>query len=195
MKLVVNHPWFGFICKSSLRFYCTVSVTTLPRITLRGTGSSLETLSTLPRPIRPIFSKISRKFISISSCVIFQLLQKAMVSLKKQYFSDPTAKKGYMMHGATIFSFNQKRLSQMDFARSLGLGTDVHRGKILEYRCAWVLQISFVLTHFSLVCISGYVETVSQPYIPSDNMRNLHYFAMQSLIVETSRLQFLPFLE
>ena len=144
LQLVVNHPWFGFICKSSARFYCTVSVTTRPRITLRGTGSSLETLSTLPRPVRPVFSKISDKLISISSCIIFQLLQEAMVSLKKKSFSDPTGKKRYMMPGATIFSFNQTRPFELNFARSLGLGTDVHRGEILGYRCARVLEISLV---------------------------------------------------
>ena len=123
MQLVVNHPWFGFICKSSRRFHCTVSVTTRPRITLRRTGSSLETLSTLPGPVRPVFSKISDKLISISSCVIFQLFQEAMVSFKKQSFSDPTGKKRYMMPGATIFSFNQTMRFEIDFARSLGLGT------------------------------------------------------------------------
>ena len=64
LQLKVNHCWFGFMCKSSPRFYCTVSVTARPRITLRGTGTSLETLSTLPRPVRPIFSKISDKLIS-----------------------------------------------------------------------------------------------------------------------------------
>ena len=140
LQLVVNHPWFGFICKSSPKFFCTVSLTTRPRITLRGTGSSLETDLTEDRPVRPIFSKISDKLISISSCVIFQLLQEAMVSLKKQSFSDLTGKKRYMMLGATIFSFNQTRPFEMDFARRLGLGTDVHRGEILIYRCAWCLK-------------------------------------------------------
>ena len=63
LQLVVNHSWFGFICKSRRRFYCTVSVTT--RITLRRTGGSLKTLSTLPRPVMPTFNKISDKLISI----------------------------------------------------------------------------------------------------------------------------------
>ena len=119
LQLVVNHPWFGFICKSRPRFYCTVSVTSRPWITLRGTRSSLETLSTLPRPVRPIFSKISDKLISISSCVIFQSFQEAMVTLEKQSFSDPTGKKRYTMPGATTFSFNQTRQFEMDFIRSL----------------------------------------------------------------------------
>ena len=145
LQLVVNHPQFGFICKSRPRFYCTVSATTRARITLRETGSPLKTLSTLPRSVRPTFSKISDKLISISSCVIFQLFQEAMVSLKIQPLLDPKGKKRYMMPGATIFSFNQTRQFEMDFARSLDLGADVHRGEILGYRYTWVLEISLVL--------------------------------------------------
>ena len=95
---------------------------------------SLKTLSTLCRPVRPISSEISDKLIFISSCVIRQLFQdqEAMVSLKKQSSLDPTAKKRYMMPGATKFSFNQTRRFKMDFGRNLGLVTDVHTGEILD---------------------------------------------------------------
>ena len=98
-----------------------------------------------------------------------------MVSLKKQSFPDPTGKKRYMMPSAITFPFNQTRQFEMDLARSLGLGTDVHRGEILRYRCidacgCWK-SASFwqkmyrAETHFSLVCISGYGETQSVRYI------------------------------
>ena len=60
-------------------------------------------------------------------------------------FLDPTGKKRYMLPGATMFSFNQTRKFEMDFARNLGFGTDVHRGAILGYRYTWVLEISLVL--------------------------------------------------
>ena len=51
-----------------------------------------------------MFSKISDKLMSISSCVIFQLFQEAMVSLKK-VFLDPIGK---MMPGATILLTRQE---------------------------------------------------------------------------------------
>ena len=141
---------------------------------------SLKTLSTLPRPVRPIFSKISDKLIFISSCVICQLFQdqEAMVSLKKQSFLDPTAKKRYMMPGAMKFSFNQTRRFKMDFGRNLGLVTNVHRSEILGYR---VLKISLFLVRdvqgsasFASHGALRYLRTDVHTYNPAGFLRNLH---------------------
>ena len=114
-----------------------------------------------------IFSKISDKLISISY-VIFQSFQEAKVSLKKQSFSDPSGKKRYMMPGAITFSFNQTRefemvlqavsaLEQMSI-RARFLDIDVHG--CLKSASFWQKMYG-AETQFSLVCISGYVQTQS----------------------------------
>ena len=83
LKLVVIHPWF--VLSRQILLYCVCH---------NSVSDYIKSLAT--------------KLTSISSCVIFQLFQEAMVSLKKQSFLDPICKKRYMMPDATIFSVNDQ---------------------------------------------------------------------------------------
>ena len=63
LQLVVNHPWFGspsltLSVKADRDSICSTVCHNSDHI-VRGNGNSLKTLSALPRPVRPIFSKIS----------------------------------------------------------------------------------------------------------------------------------------
>ena len=108
MQLVANHPWFGSrdlasSVKADLHLICSAVCHNSDHI-VRGTGSSLKTVSTLPRPIRPIFNKISNLHFIIC---IFQVFQEAMVSLKSIFRSN---KQNGALHVLQCFpSINQTR--------------------------------------------------------------------------------------
>ena len=108
LQLVANHPWFGSqsldsSAKADLDSICSTVFHNSDRI-VRGTGSSFKNISLLCLDRLGLSSVKSA--ISISSCVvILQVLQEAMVSLKK-VFLDPISK---MMPCATIFSFKTRQ--------------------------------------------------------------------------------------